>query len=796
MIGQMTQRILRVCAAQTQSLFVKNIATFVAILLAVVIPIAYTYLNSVEQLLTDRLAAQIAVVGQRGAAMVDARAVAAITDPRQMASPEFAALQKTLASIQKDYDVDNAVLMRRLPNQRFVYIADGSGNFSIGEAASLHEDFPATYPPAMEAWDTRQIGKTNLFSSQDTKWFQIYLPLTLDGNVTALLLINKFATPVAEDIRHRQIVIAIGVGVAAFVGIVVWAYFTFLLLRPLRRLRKAAVAVSAGQLDIAIAPYNGRDEIYELNQAFTQMVANLKASREEIEEYNLTLEARILERTQEIRNLLDNMDEGIFSISPQGEIQQDWSAATQRMLGPIHPGSNLIPRLASDPARQQTLRSCFELLFNDELKLGWDDVVKTIPSEFQPAPDLSIPEIFGASGDLWLRARFLPIHGTDGERLERIMVILQDITGEKQLRDDAARSRAWQESVIKVLQNRETYEQFTHDAGDLLAQAKARVQGMSRPEAQAVTALMRSMHTVKGTSGVFGLGEAATRAHGVETMLKQIPLSADARLDEATRQAVVSGIEGVQESLADSHRKFQVLLGEDADATFAVPASKLQRVQEHVLKLVAGGRADEARAWLGSLRAIPTPRLLRKYSSLVEIAGAKLGKSAQLVIDDPDGTELKMEDFRRIDPAFLHLVRNALDHGVELPEERERNGKEPVGRITLSVRKEGVGLRFAISDDGRGIDVDRVRDAAVQRGLLTPESAKTAAPEDIVRMIFAPGFSSAGEVTEWSGRGVGLDAVLDSVHAFEGKVRVATKKGSGTRFELYIPLEGPSRLAS
>lgn len=266
--------------AGSQSLVVKNVLVFIVIVIAVVTPIAYTYLRSVERLLTDTLAAQVAVAAQRGSALVDVASLPAVVASEDGNTGVYRELRQVLARIQAEYEVDNAVLIRRLDNGRYAYIADGSGNFALHEDVGLYDSFPETRPAAEEAWRTGQVGKTALFSTQDSKWFQINAPLVLEGRVQALLLINKFATPVAEEIANQQRLIVAGVSVVLLLGIGVWGYFTRRVLRPLVELRRAAADISTGNLDVAIAPYSARNEVGDLTRAFERMVADLRTSRE------------------------------------------------------------------------------------------------------------------------------------------------------------------------------------------------------------------------------------------------------------------------------------------------------------------------------------------------------------------------------------------------------------------------------------------------------------------------------------------------------------------------------------
>jgi two-component system chemotaxis sensor kinase CheA len=519
-------------------------------------------------------------------------------------------------------------------------------------------------------------------------------------------------------------------------------------------------------------------------------------NREQIEEYNRTLEARIQERTLEIRNLLNNTDEGIFSITPAGTIQPGWSSATQRMLGPIGPDTNFLAKLTPNPAVQQTIRSTFEMLSDSGILLDWDDMTRFIPKEFNPLPDPSIPAEFQPSADSWLRARFLPLYATDGNRIEDIMVILQDITEEKALREATNRSRSWQETVVQVLQNRETYDQFVRDARELIQQARDTITGAGIPTHDSINSVFRAIHTIKGTAGLFGLGGLAQLAHAAEDCLQALRADPSTGISEARRHEILSRMDSVQQSLDDHDKKMLELLGiVRGEPTVAVPETKLAWVEQDVLKYVPANSRARVRSALSALRRIPVARLLRKYASLVELTGTKLGKSVKFVIEDPDQVEVSMDYFKRLDPAFLHLVRNSLDHGVEAPEERDRLGKDSMAQIKLSCRIVDGRIQFQVSDDGRGINVDRVRDSAIAKGLLTVDSARNTAPADIVRLIFAPGFSSADTVSDLSGRGVGLDMVKATADSLRGKVRVATRRGRGTTFTLSFPAPHEHRLA-
>ena len=136
---------------------------------------------------------------------------------------------------------------------------------------------------------------------------------------------------------------------------------------------------------------------------------------------------------------------------------------------------------------------------------------------------------------------------------------------------------------------------------------------------------------------------------------------------------------------------------------------------------------------------------------------------------------------------LLHVLRNALDHGVETPDERAASGKPPSATIAIRAHRAGDRVVVEVQDDGRGIDVARVREAALSRGLLAPDVLETMADSEVIGLIFAPGFSTAGSVTTLSGRGVGMDAVRSAIERLGGRVEVESEPGAGVLVRFVLP---------
>ena len=186
-------------------------------------------------------------------------------------------------------------------------------------------------------------------------------------------------------------------------------------------------------------------------------------------------------------------------------------------------------------------------------------------------------------------------------------------------------------------------------------------------------------------------------------------------------------------------------------------------------------------------RMLPVSMVFDAFPRLIRDLAVELGKRATLVVEGAD-TEVDRSVIEQIRAPLTHLLRNAIDHGLETPEERERAGKPPEGTITLGASQRGDTLLIEVRDDGAGIDPNRIRSHAVERRTLSQEAADATNDAEALRLIFRAGFSTRGVVTDLSGRGVGLDVVRDAIERLRGSVEVDSVIGEGTHFALQVPL--------
>ncbi|WP_074037231.1 chemotaxis protein CheA [Exiguobacterium profundum] len=208
-------------------------------------------------------------------------------------------------------------------------------------------------------------------------------------------------------------------------------------------------------------------------------------------------------------------------------------------------------------------------------------------------------------------------------------------------------------------------------------------------------------------------------------------------------------------------------------------------LNETVEKIKRG--TNELQSLVLTLRMMPIEQVFNRFPRMVRSVAKEIHKKVQLDISGAE-TELDRTVIDEIGDPLVHLIRNAIDHGIERPEVRLQAGKPEQGMLALRAYHGGNRVFIEIEDDGAGINVDKVRSKALERGVITDEEATTMSENELAMLIFAPGFSTADVVTDLSGRGVGLDVVKNKIESLGGVVSLETVGGQGTKFQVSLPL--------
>ncbi|MCK9210216.1 MAG: chemotaxis protein CheA [Ignavibacteriaceae bacterium] len=224
----------------------------------------------------------------------------------------------------------------------------------------------------------------------------------------------------------------------------------------------------------------------------------------------------------------------------------------------------------------------------------------------------------------------------------------------------------------------------------------------------------------------------------------------------------------------------------NSEALLEYSGTKLSRDLSEAVKLI-DIMTNELQLVVMKTRMVKIGKVFNRFPRVVRDLSKEAKKSINLNLFGED-TELDKTLIEEINDPLIHLIRNSVDHGIELPEVRKKSGKSETGNINLSAEQDGNNIIISIEDDGKGIDPDVIKEKAISKGLLSKEKAKELTKQEIFNLIFLPGFSTAEKVTNISGRGVGMDVVKTNVTKLRGIINVESTVGKGTKITIKLPL--------
>lgn len=535
--------------------------------------------------------------------------------------------------------------------------------------------------------------------------------------------------------KHRILITSSAVAAALVVLLLVASRRTVLL--PLQRLKASARRIEQGEAGSFDA--FGDDEVGDLASALGQM-ANAVHERE----------AEIRQRNRDMRLVMDNVGQGFLRLSPAAVIAGEYSHVVEDWFGKPAPGVTFGGYLQQLDAKFVTnFQAAFEQLTDGFMPL-------------EVALDQA-PTRLNADGKTWnVEYRLL----ASDDQLEGLIVVITDVT----VLVAKERAELAQRQVIaastRVARDPQGFAEF-------LKEAEALVRAVAEPDDGAAGAgddkvvLARSLHTLKGICSTMEVHTVAALCHELEERLLDqgdgLTLSQKLQL----RSQWSSYTTGIQPVIATM------------DGTGIV--IEQQRYQAFVSRLEAGTPhaelVQEARAWALDDAQKPLERLAQSARELAQ----RLGKGDLRIDVQSSNLRLPRGAFPGLWASLIHVVRNAVDHGLERPEERESVGKPAAGRLSISASVEGDAFLISVSDDGRGIDWAAVAERAKLLGLPCVTVA------DLERALLEPGLTTRSDATETSGRGIGTAALAEAVRSLGGRIEVDSKLGQGTTFRVRVP---------
>jgi len=506
----------------------------------------------------------------------------------------------------------------------------------------------------------------------------------------------------------------------------------------------------------------------------------------------LEVQAAIAVESNKVKVMVDNMQQALFSIDSSGKIVEPVSKFSNQVFGFNVSGTNFLDTLYSADSVQEEQRSGLKSLINTvfgEDELQWSLMETDIPRKISR-------HLGGESGDKTLKIAPAPIWD-ESEKLDKILFVVEDVT-EIEALAESVKSQRYEASILEQILGKDP-----DDLSEFLDHSKKICQNLvgqmgSDLSSESLLGMLRDLHTLKGNSRLFGLKILSEKVHDIETAVIEAKDS-DSLL--AALPKIKDEMFALEKMMNDfvlmSEKVFrhssQVSKSGGAN-NFAL--SQLTESLNRIIPKLAPGLADEIKSSLSRLSYKSVSEMAQKFDGMVQDVSGQLNKKVRLAVKGE--ALLDSERLKTIQECLLHLIRNSIDHGLEAPEVRTQAHKDPMGTITVSVEEQSQEIIIRLSDDGRGIDGDFVWKQAIKKGIVPAEKVSTATLEEKLNVIFAPGFSSKESVSDISGRGIGLDVVLQNIESLGGQVKIETKVGSSTTFLIKLPklpTEGGQKLA-
>jgi two-component system, chemotaxis family, sensor kinase CheA len=454
--------------------------------------------------------------------------------------------------------------------------------------------------------------------------------------------------------------------------------------------------------------------------------------------------AALDERNRDMSLVLDNVDQGFFTIDRDAVVSSEKSAVVGKWLGPAPAGVTLGEYIGQkDPAYRERFQLAWSQVQDGILPLAL--LLEQLP-RWAVVDGHHLAVCVSAIGE--------------GEELQRALVVITDMTA------GIARERAEveQKDVLAIM------ERVSRDKNSVLEffeEAHRLVDQVRDENVHVLVDLKRAIHTLKGNCLLFGVNSVGQLCHEVESSIDELRLPPPM----SKRMEIVTAFERLCRNTA-------TFLGEGASRKVEIDDAEYEGI---LRELVTGAPREDLARRIRAWKLEPASRRLGRVAEQARGLARRLNKGSITVDVDDNQVLLDPDVWSPFWASFVHVVRNAVDHGLEDPDTREQHGKPRRGAITLITREDGQHFVVEIRDDGRGIDWQRLRERALSLSL--PAETR----EDLVEALFADGVSTKDEVSDTSGRGVGMGAVREECRRRGGQMTVDSVEGGGTTIAFRFP---------
>ncbi|MBF4694834.1 ATP-binding protein [Fusibacter ferrireducens] len=513
----------------------------------------------------------------------------------------------------------------------------------------------------------------------------------------------------------------------------------------------------------------------EIKQREIELLNNqkriLKEANEQEKQYRLEIE----QKNQSIKNLLNNADQGFLSFGETLIISEEISSVSEIIFGRSIPGMHfgeLMRHFLRDDMYHLLINS-LESMFKQTKKARAKAFLKLLPDRFKTDHRI-------------IQMDYKLIAFNEDKKL---MVILTDITDKVTLEQKQQDEKNNMKLVLSAMNNKSEILEAIEAARRFFSKGYKEILATSNQILDCLSEIFRMVHTMKGDFALYAFHNTAVDLHVIEdrlaTFLKDIGAVETDAIDHYLESIDFESMIGKDIAIIEN------FLGEGYCASEKKIAISSAQVELLIQDIEAHYEQYDRAVLIRKIRDLTNPTLneiIMSYDEYTKILALKLDKTISAFDVKGDLIHINRNDYRGFIKSLIHIFRNIVDHGIELPDSRIENGKSEGGQITCDISECHRAIHLSISDDGKGINPEQIRSKAKEKNLYTAEACEAMTDQEMIQSVFKPDFSTQNKVSMLSGRGVGLYAVKSEVEALGGGITVDSVMGKGTTFKIELPL--------
>lgn len=739
----------------------------------------YIIYNLSYKALKEEIKDKLIIIASNAVSRLDTDKLVTIKTEEDQSGKVYLELQKMLQEVKESSrNKVRYIYTVTKDGDSYKYVLDAT---PIGDEdhSTVGDDFSITdFPKAAEGFNVPTAEDEPTFDAEVGMYSQSgYVPIKdKKGNVIGILGVDMDVTTLKNEEANLRKAAIIALASCLLLALLFGIIFSRYLTKPIIILTKGTKRIAEGDLE-TVVDIKRKDEFGELAHSFNAMTQDIKTSHEALKKYSLELEDIVRKRTAAISNLLDNAGQGFMSFGNDLLIHDEYSLECKRIFDK-EIAHRPFPELLFPDNEEE--RNTTEMVLNEYFK-ATEEVAKQSLIWLLPDEDVI--------NDNNIQLSYNPIYDPI-DHSEQLMVILTDITEKKQLENQMEQERKVLRMVVKVVTQVNDFFSVKKDFENFYQNKLFEILDSDLSVKDKIHQVFKDIHTFKGNFGIYVI-HIIPRLHELESQLSRYleqedTISLEQFKDFMNQHDFKSWLDEDLDVLAEVLG--EEFLTEHNEDILYIDRKKVLEFEKRIEPILGHEKdqelLNELKKWLDK----PFSSLLKSYVDYV----SKLADRNEILLYpvNIEGEELPVnpDAYNDFVKSLVHIFRNAIVHAIESPEERLENGKDEHGMIKCMIKSIDKNIVLTIADDGRGLDVEKIRTKVIQKGLSDEDTANKLSDEELIKYIFNDEFSTREEVSELAGRGVGLSAVKQEVEKLGGSVAVTTTQGKGTTFEFTIPV--------